>query len=171
MKCLNCGTKNHAEDMVCLNCGKSLNKTPFTPEQRMWHIVNAIAPVIGVGIIFFAMRMFTGMSSGFDDSMFEQISLLWWLIMGVAVVIVALSFYKNIIELMGGVTQFHTDKFIRKYRSSSGKRGSRTYYAEFEQIGKLNVRFDLYQQLEEGRTYKVTFSPNTKRGWEIEQQS
>lgn len=171
MKCLNCGARNHAEDMVCLECGKSLNKTPFTPEQRTWHIFNAIAPIVTVGIIFFVMQNFIGMSSGFGvSSMFGQMSMLWWLIMGVAVVIVALSFYKHVMDLIGGVTQFHTARFIRKYRSASGRRGSRTYYAEFEQVGKVNIRFDLYRQLEEGRTYKVTFSPNTKRGWEIELQ-
>ena len=170
MKCPNCNTKNHREDMVCLNCGLPLNKVPFTKEQKGWHIMNAIVPVIGLGIIFFAMQTFSSMSSGFiGNTGFSQFPSLWWLFMGIAVIFIGISFYKNILDLLGGEAQVHTARMIRKYRSGS-RRSARTYYVEFEQIGKVNVRFGLYQPLTEGGIYKVTYSPNTKRGWSIEQQ-
>lgn len=169
MICLYCNTKNHAEDEVCLGCGKSLNKLPFTSEQRVWHIVNTAAPLVSVGIFFFMIQTFNQVASGFrNNSSFGQFSIIWWVFIAIAAVVVGISLYQNLIDLIGGVTRAHTAKLTRKYRSSSRK--SRRYTAEFEQIGKVNLRFDQYQQLEEGAIYKVTFSPNTKRGWEFEKQ-
>lgn len=169
MKCPNCNTKNHAEDMVCLHCGLTLNKVPFTAEQKGWHVMNAITPIIGVGIVFFTLNTFMGMSSGFGGiSGFRQFSVIWWLFMVVIAIAFSISFYKNLMDLLGGVAQVHTARMIRKYRS--GKRNSRTYYAEFEQIGKVSIRFNAYQQLSENGMYKVTYSPNTKRGWNFEPQ-
>ncbi len=169
MKCPNCNTKNHAEDMVCLNCGLTLNKVPFTAEQKGWHVMNSIVPVIGLGILFFTLNTFTSVSNSFSGSSgFSQFSIIWWLFMAIAAIAISFSFYKNIMDLLGGVAQVHTARMIRKYRS--GKRNSRTYYAEFEQIGKVSIRFNVYQQLSESGMYKVTYSPNTKRGWNFEQQ-
>lgn len=173
MICYNCNTRNNAEDMVCFSCGKTLLTTPFTTNQRTWHIFNAIAPIVSLAFLYFFLQFFIGMSSRFSgDAAFGQIFNLTWIIIAIAGVMSTVSLYKNIMDLMGGVTQSHTARLMRKYRSGGGggRRGQRRYYAEFEQIGKVTLQSTMYSQLEEGATYKVTFSPNTKRGWEFEQQ-
>lgn len=170
MICLYCNTRNHAEDMSCLSCGKPLNKEPFTPEQRMWHIFNAFVPLVGVGIFLFAIRTFNGMASSFgSESGFGTGSIIWWLFIAIFAAVIGISLYQNGMDLLGGVTRSHTAKLNRKYRSG-GRRGSRKFYAEFEQIGKVNLMLGKFQELEEGTVYKVTYSPNTKRGWEFERQ-
>lgn len=77
---------------------------------------------------------------------------------------VGLHVYNNYMDLHDGVVQVRQAELIRKHHSS---RSPKTFYAEFKNIGDVIIMGDVYETLDEEQTYYVSYSPRTRRGWEL----
>lgn len=142
---------------------------PLTPEQQNWLRVNAYFPVVMIFIMLVVLvGIFTCLLVGLPDSFFVRMLALT---SGVIVLLVlsaaALHIYNNYMDLRDGVTQIRIGKLTVKRETG---RSPKTFHAEFEHAGSVIVTGEIYEALEIGQTYKVKFSPRTRRGWEVEAQ-
>jgi hypothetical protein len=66
------------------------------------------------------------------------------------------------------VTQVREAQLSRKHHTYQSPK---TFYAEFEGVGSVIVMGDVYEKIEEGKTYRVIYSPRTRRGWDVDLRS
>lgn len=142
---------------------------PLTPEQQNWLRVNSYFPVVLIlsmlvvlGGIF--LCLFTSLP---DNPLVRIFGFASGIIVLFALIATGIHAFNNYMDLRDGVTQIRTGKLIRKRETG---RPPKTYYAEFENAGSIIVLGDVYETLEPGQTYRVQFSPRTRRGWKVEAQ-
>ncbi len=142
----------------------------LTPEQQNWLKTNAIMPTAFLFILLAVIGgifacFFAGMKGNlFFTIFFSAASFLFFAL----IVAAGLHVYNNLMDLRDGVTQVCEAQLIRKHHTY---RSPKTFYAEFEEIGSVIVMGDVYEKIEEGKTYRVIYSPRTRRGWEIDLRS
>jgi hypothetical protein len=140
---------------------------PLTPEQRNWLKTNTYLPVIFLGVTLLILgSMFACLFVGFaGNPIFIGFSIVAGLIVLAVIAATGLHIYNNAMDLKDGVAQVRTAKLIRKHETS---RAPRTFYVEFEDLGSVIVMYEVYEKLQDGNSYRVVYSPHTKRGWSIE---
>ena len=143
---------------------------PLTPEQQNWLRLNAILPTLFVIVILgviggIFLCLFTGMKGNLFFIIF--VSLASFLMFAIFMA-VGMHVYNNFMDLRDGMAQVRESRLTRKHHTY---RSPKTFYAEFEGIGPITIMGDVYDKLEEGKTYLVIYSPRTKRGWEVDVRS
>ena len=139
----------------------------LTLEQQNWLKVNAFLPVITIVVILAILAaIFICLFTGFTGVPFLPIFIGFagLILLGV-IISTVMHVYNHFMDLNDGVAQVRTGRLLHKHATS---RAPRTFYAEFEGAGTVIVMGDIYEKLEEGQTYKVIFSPRTRRGWQVE---
>lgn len=177
MQCPLCGTDVAAGTSFCTQCGGRLTAMtppaqdaptiPLTPEQLNWLRVNTILPIlILLPILAGVVLMLFCVGGRFLNQPFVRgfALIVGLLLLGVGVAVV-LHVRSHGADARAGVAQVRTAQLVRKRMTSQSPR---VFYAEFEQIGSIKVMYELYQPLIEGQTYRVTYSPQTRRGWSVE---
>jgi hypothetical protein len=144
-----------------------MQTTPLTIEQKNWLRTNTFLPVIMLAVMLLIIIgifacIFTGMAG---NPIFIGFAVLVGILIMAVLVATGLHIYNNAMDLKDGVAQVRTAKLMRKHETS---RAPRTFYAEFQDIGDVIIMYDIYEKLEIGNLYQVTYSPRTKRGWSVE---
>ena len=80
--------------------------------------------------------------------------------------VVALHVRNNLLDAREGVAHVMRAT-LRDKRASS--EAPHTFYAEFEGMRSLIVEGDAYDKLQNGRRYRVVYSPRTRRCWAVEE--
>lgn len=140
---------------------------PLSPEQQNWLKANAVLPTV---FLFIILAIFGGVSAclftSIQGNLFITIFFAVASLMFVAVLVAAgVHVYNNFMDLQDGVAQIREAELTRKHHTY---RSPKTFYAEFEGIGSVTIMGDVYEKLEEGETYRVIYSPRTRRGWEVD---
>lgn len=177
MRCPRCGADGAAAASFCTRCGESLvalppsapeaMTVPLTAEQLSWLKTNTILPILVLlPILAGVVLMAVCVGGRFINSPFVKgFAVIAGLLLLGGAVVVALHVRSHRADARAGVAQVRVAQLLRKRMTSQSPR---VFYAEFEQIGSLNVMHELYQQLVEGQRYRVTYSPQTRRAWSIE---
>lgn len=164
--CPTCGAEVPRDALACPRCSAATT-VPLTMEQRNWLRANMVLPlvflalllggimalgacVIGPVLTHPVVRLGAGVAAA--------------LMMGV-VGISVMHVRSHWADARLGVAQVRVARLVRKHETGQSPR---TFYAELEGIGTVIVMHDLYERLEEGGRYRVTFSPHTRRGWAME---
>lgn len=147
-----------------------MSTRPLTLEQQNWLRVNAYLPVMMILMLIGVLGgIFLCLFINFVESTFVRIFAgLAGLIVVLVLIATGIHSYNNFMDMRDGVTQVRVGRLTGKRETG---RAPKTFYAEFENAGSIIVMGDVYEKLEQGQTYKVTFSPRTRRGWEVEPQS
>ena len=69
-------------------------------------------------------------------------------------------------DVVSGIAVVREDRLKRLWHSRG--RGATHYYGDFEQLGTLRMRANLYVQSSNGARYRVTYSPASKIVWSLE---
>lgn len=143
---------------------------PLTPEQKNWLRVNSYFPVVMILILMtLLVGIFSCLLISLPDSFFVRIlAITSGTILLLVLSAAAMHIYNNYMDLRDGATQVRVGRLIGKRETG---RSPKTFYAEFENAGSIIVMGDVYEKLEVDKTYKVTYSPRTRRGWEVEEQA
>lgn len=147
-----------------------MSTRPLTLEQQNWLRVNAYLPVMMILMLIGVLGgIFLCLFINFAESTFVRIFAgLSGLIVALVLIATGIHSYNNFMDMRDGVTQVRVGRLIGKRETG---RAPKTFYAEFENAGSIIIMGDVYEKLEQGQTYKVTFSPRTRRGWDVELQS
>lgn len=147
-----------------------MSTRPLTLEQQNWLRVNAYLPVMMILMLIGVLGgIFLCLFINFAESTFVRIFAgLAGLIVVLVLIATGIHSYNNFMDMRDGVTQVRVERLTGKRETG---RAPKTFYAEFENAGSIIVMGDVYEKLERGQTYKVTFSPRTRRGWDVEPQS
>ncbi len=147
-----------------------MSTRPLTLEQQNWLRVNAYLPVMMILMLIGVLGgIFLCLFINFAESTFVRIFAgLAGLIVVLVLIATGIHSYNNFMDMRDGVAQVRVGRLTGKRETG---RAPKTFYAEFENAGSIIVMGDVYEKLEQGQTYKVTFSPRTRRGWEVEPQS
>lgn len=142
---------------------------PLTPEQQGWLRINSCLPVVIIaGLIVVLAGIFLFLLIVLPDNFFVKIlASISGLIILLVLIASGIHTYNNYMDLRDGATQVRAGRLIGKRETG---RSPKTFYAEFENAGSIIVMGDVYEKLELDKTYKVTYSPRTRRGWEVEEQ-
>jgi hypothetical protein len=145
-----------------------MQTTPLTVEQRNWLKTNTFLPVIFLGVTLTILAgMFACLSAGFaGNPIFIGFTVIAGILVLAVLAATGLHIYNHAMDLKDGAAQVRTAKLIRKHETS---RAPRTFYAEFEDLGTVIVMYEIYEKLQDGNTYRVVYSPHTKRGWSIDE--
>lgn len=147
-----------------------MSTRPLTLEQQNWLRVNAYLPVMMILMLIGVLGgIFLCLFINFAESTFVRIFAgLSGLIVALVLIATGIHSYNNFMDMRDGVTQVRVGRLTGKRETG---RAPKTFYAEFENAGSIIVMGDVYEKLEQGQTYRVTFSPRTRRGWDVELQS
>lgn len=147
-----------------------MSTRPLTLEQQNWLRVNAYLPVMMILMLIGVLGgIFLCLFINFAESTFVRIFAgLSGLIVALVLIATGIHSYNNFMDMRDGVTQVRVGRLTGKRETG---RAPKTFYAEFENAGSIIVMGDVYEKLEQGQTYRVTFSPRTRRGWDVEPQS
>lgn len=147
-----------------------MSTRPLTLEQQNWLRVNAYLPVMMILMLIGVLGgIFLCLFINFAESTFVRIFAgLSGLIVALVLIATGIHSYNNFMDMRDGVTQVRVGRLIGKRETG---RAPKTFYAEFENAGSIIVMGDVYEKLEQGQTYKVAFSPRTRRGWDVKPQS
>lgn len=144
-----------------------MQTVPLTSEQRNWLKTNTFLPVIFLGITLAILAsIFACLFAGFaGNPIFIGFTVIAGILVLAVLAATGLHIYNNAMDLKAGVAQVRTAKLIRKHETS---RAPRTFYAEFEDVGTVIIMYEIYEKLHDGNTYRVVYSPHTKKGWSVE---
>lgn len=147
-----------------------MSTRPLTLEQQNWLRVNAYLPVMMILMLIGVLGgIFLCLFINFAESTFVRIFAgLSGLVVALVLIATGIHSYNNFMDMRDGVTQVRVGRLTGKRETG---RAPKTFYAEFENAGSIIIMGDVYEKLEQGQTYKVTFSPRTRRGWDVEPQS
>lgn len=142
---------------------------PLTLEQQNWLRVNAYLPSILILVLLGALGgIFLCLLINFAGSLFVQIlASIAGLIALFVLIVTGIHVRNNLLDMHDGVTQVRVERLTGKRETG---RAPKTYYIEFENAGSIIVTDEVYEKLEQGQTYKITFSPRTRHGWDVEPQ-
>ena len=143
--------------------------TPLNAEQLMWFRLNAYMPVI------FTLVMELLLSTG--------LALIYWrlgrawpvkIFVGVGVLLliavtiaVAMHVRNNWRDAALGHAYVRRALLRRKHHTTQR---TRVYYLEFADMKPLTVTKEVYDSVAEQQTYRVIYSPHTRRGWSVDQR-
>lgn len=144
-----------------------MSAKPLTLEQQNWLKANATLPAIFLFVLLTILCgmfacLFTGLRENLPFIIFLAVS---GLLMLAVLAATSLHIYNNLMDLRSGAAQVLEARLAHKRHTS---RSPKTFYAEFEGIGSVIIMGDVYETLEEGKIYRVAYSPKTRRGWEID---
>lgn len=140
---------------------------PLTSEQRNGLMLNTVMPVVIVlgtvaGVALIASCILPRfINAPFVVPFFLCVSVLFLAMIAV----LARHVLQHYADLRLGVAYLSTAELIGKRATTQSPR---SFYAEFADIGSLNVFYDVYEPLTIGQRYRVMYSPHTKRGWAVE---
>lgn len=139
----------------------------LTSEQRMWLRANSVLPVVSLlGVIGVAVLLSSCIISRFIGAPFVALfGLIVAALFLVMLVVVARYAYQHYADLRLGVAYVSSTELIQKRATAQSPRA---FSAEFKDIGVLTVMYEVYQSLDVGQQYQVTYSPHTRRGWSVE---
>jgi membrane protein implicated in regulation of membrane protease activity len=140
---------------------------PLTPEQRMWLRANSVLPVVSLlGVAGVAAVVGSCIISRFITA---PLVALFALVVGalllVLLVVVGRYAYQHYAALRLGVVYVSSAELIQKRATTQSPR---SFSAEFKDLGVLTVMHEVYQSLDVGQRYRVTYSPHIRRGWSVE---
>jgi hypothetical protein len=143
-----------------------MHEIPLTNDQRMWLRLNVILPTSLMAIV---LMLFTGLFLVFFRSLpsHPMIRGLSWAAAALLVLVllgVAYHVRNNRLDLARGTASV---AIVRLLRKTTGNGSRHTFHAHFDSIGRVVVGMDQYERLTENETYRVTFSPRTRKGWEV----
>ncbi|MCA0353322.1 MAG: hypothetical protein LCH85_15110 [Chloroflexi bacterium] len=130
---------------------------PLTSGQKTQLLFGAFFPLIILAIPIW----FIG-GSGFS----EEISFFWF-ILGLFGLVMGWQAIMNLVDFFSGVAQVQVDRLTKTQVVKN--KNSRTYYGNFERIGRLNIGRENYNAAFQGAIYQVTYSPRSKRLWAMQQ--
>ncbi len=79
--------------------------------------------------------------------------------------LIAWRVYTVALDVRKGMACVHEAHLSRKFTS---RRSTHQYYAVFDTPGTLLLAHDVWEPLEPGRRYLVTYSPRSRIGWLVE---
>ncbi|HEY0605469.1 MAG TPA: hypothetical protein VGD58_21285 [Herpetosiphonaceae bacterium] len=140
---------------------------PLTSEQRVWLRANSVLPVVSLlGVLGAAGLLGSCIFSRFIGAPFVALLALavaaLFLVMLVGVGRYA---YQHYADLRLGVAYVRSAELLQKRATTQSPR---SFSAEFKDIGVITIMYDVYQTLDVGQQYRVTYSPHTRRGWFVE---
>ncbi|HEY0736116.1 MAG TPA: hypothetical protein VGD69_14470, partial [Herpetosiphonaceae bacterium] len=143
---------------------------PLTSEQRMWLRANSVLPVASLlGVIGVAVVLGSCIISRFIGAPFVALLVLvaaaLFLVM---LVVVGRYAYQHYADLRLGVAYVSSAELLQKRATTQSPR---SFSAEFKDIGTLTIMYEVYQALDVGQQYRITYSPHTRRGWSVERLS
>ncbi len=147
---------------------QSVRTRPLTIEQQnglrmraMMMVALAVAILVVSSLIFACLLAAGGGNSG----LLIAFVALGGLVVLAVVVALGIIAFRSWQDLGDGVAQVRALRLKRTYESA---RAPKNYYAEFDDFGSVLVVKEVYEQLQPGQVYVVTFSPRTRRGWSVE---
>lgn len=164
--CPTCGTEVPADATTCPRCGAATTVL-LTVEQRNWLRANMLLPTLFLALLLGGI-MALGVcviGSALTHPVVRIGALVAAALMMGVVGISVVHVRNHAADARLGVAQVRLARLTRKHESGQSPR---TFYAELEGVGTVIVMHELYEQLEEGVRYRVTFSPHTRRGWAME---
>lgn len=73
--------------------------------------------------------------------------------------------YNIVLDARDGTALVHPARLTRKY---SSVRHPKNYYAVFDTPVTIQVPLSTWEPLELGRQYLITYSPRSRKGWQVE---
>jgi hypothetical protein len=142
---------------------------PLTAEQLMWFRVNTFLPVVFTVpmVIFFGAALwfvYRRLGAAMPVKIFTGIGAA--LLVAVAGGVV-LHVRNNRRDMLLGCAYVRRASLRRKYHTSQR---SRVFYLEFDSMPAVIVSKEIYDAVSEHQTYRVTYSPHTRRGWLVDQR-
>jgi len=139
---------------------------PLTVEQSNRLRVNSLLPV-GVTltiVVPFSLVLGAIFVTFPNIPILRMFSLVGIVLLLLVLLAVTLHIRNNLLDLKDGVCQIITEKLTQKRETG---RAPKSFYGDFEQTGSLVLAANVYQQLEVGVTYQVSFSPRTRLAWDV----
>jgi hypothetical protein len=143
-----------------------MHETPLTNDQRMWLRLNVLLPTILTALV---LVLFAGLFLVFFRSipshpMIRGLSWAGAVLLLLVLLGVVYHVRNNRLDLARGTASV---AIVRLLRKTTGNGSRYTFHAHFESIGRVVVGMDQYERLVVNETYRVTFSPRTRKGWEV----
>lgn len=140
---------------------------PLTIEQQnalkaiVWLTAGVVAAVtIGLGAILTCMFVVAG------EVLFIRILIGLFLILALtAFGLAAWRTYNIALDLRDGVALVHPARLTRKYSSA---RSPKHFYVVFDTPITIQTPHTVWEPLEPGRSYLITYSPRSRFGWQVE---
>jgi hypothetical protein len=141
---------------------------PLTDEQRRMLRLNRILPVMVIApMMLFAGTFLVLLSRSrvFGHPLVKAMILLMTLMLLAVIGAVFVHVRNHARDLRRGTAESRARRLIAKKESG---RSPKSFQAEFEDLGNLLVMYDTYLGIVPGGTYRVIFSPATRRAWSVE---
>lgn len=146
-----------------------ITRVPLTGEQKRTLIVNIVVPPLSLFIFIVVLTLIpTLMGMMPYGQVLDRIPpFSGWLIVFL-MLFGAYSWLRSVCDLGRGVTYVQltrlSDKSLHRHRDN--KRW--THYGFFEKVGKIVISDEAYRTAIMGAIYRLTYSPISKRLWEME---
>ncbi|MCS6881466.1 MAG: hypothetical protein RMK84_10865 [Oscillochloridaceae bacterium] len=144
-----------------------MQSIPLTIEQRnvlkaiAWLTAGVVAVVIvGLGALLSCMFIVAG-----DVLLIRILIGLFLLLALTALGLTAWRTYNLALDARDGVALVHTARLTRKYSSA---RSPKHFYAVFDASITIQIPHTVWEPLEPGRSYLITYSPRSRIGWQVE---
>jgi hypothetical protein len=143
-----------------------MHETPLTKEQRLWLRLNILLPTffMAVVLVLFAGLFFVFFRSFPPHPLIRGLSWAGALLLVAVLLGVIYHVRNNRLDLQRGTASVAIARLLRK---TTGNGSRRTFHAHFDGIGRVVVGMQDYERLVVDETYRVTFSPRTRQGWEV----
>jgi hypothetical protein len=143
--------------------------TPLDGQQLMWLRLNAYLPVIFalVIVLFLAAALslvYWRLGSALPVKIFVGIGALLLVAVTVATAMHVANNWRD-----AALGHAYVRRALLQRKRETTQR-TRTYYLEFADMKPLIVMKEVYDSVTEHQTYRVTYSPHTRRGWSVDQR-
>ncbi|HYF61807.1 MAG TPA: hypothetical protein VD886_03280 [Herpetosiphonaceae bacterium] len=144
-----------------------ITSVPLTGAQKRELIVNIVGPplslVIFIVVLTLIPKLMGAMSYG---QVLDRVPPFWGWLVGFLLLIGAYGWLQSVRDLGRGIAYVQLTRLTGTRAQRTNKRTR--YYGFFENIGKVEIGGTLYGESSEGSIYKITYSPVSKRAWEVE---
>ncbi|HEY1012196.1 MAG TPA: hypothetical protein VGE07_05770 [Herpetosiphonaceae bacterium] len=176
MHCPQCGAAADTPPAGCPRCCSFLDPAaidlssaavPLNDAQRRWLRANAALPTC---FLLFALAALGAMGACIlgrfaGTPFFAVAAAVAGLIVAGVVLATGLHVLNNYLDLRRGVAEAAVARLVGRRTSGSSPR---TLYGEFEGVGALIIPLaNVYEQLAEGRAYRIFYSRRTRRLWTV----
>jgi len=137
---------------------------PLTGGQKTQLLLGGLLPILipgGFFIVFFSRL--GGVSSRGLSNMPTSV---WLAMVGVMFFVIYLGI-KSLRDFASGVALVQTARLNKT--SFTRNKNSTTFYGDFAQLGKFRISRDDYNAARPGALYRITYSPTSKRVWQMSQ--
>lgn len=139
-------------------------EVPLTNEQRMWLRANALLPTVFLAAMLVIIAGIFALVAG--PLLSHPVVRVFAGIVGVLLLAVCIAVAKHVrnnrADLRRGTATIARARLDTKHQTT---RAPYTFYAVFDDVGQVIVMGNVYEQLVEGETYEITFSPHTRKAW------